>query len=83
VYTAEVAPTRPLLVTRDCRRQEGHSAQTLFDQGGEMIQPGPHLEQTVDTTDGELQTGPGGPAGRLLLVSQLLVSAHGALGTLA
>ena len=42
-----------------------------------------YLEQTVHTSDGELEAGAAGTRRGLLLVQELLVHAHGALGTLA
>lgn len=43
-----------------------------------------HLEQTVDTPDGKLQTSTGGPAdGLLLVINQLLLASDGSLGSLS
>lgn len=42
-----------------------------------------YLQQTVDTSDRKLQSCPGTPGDRLLLVTGLALVSHGAFGTLA
>jgi hypothetical protein len=113
VYTAAVAPTRPLAVTRACcggrgrkragvRRAQGAGglARARTACVGAVACPGarlqaasrcrrsaagpesmPHLEQTVNAPDRELQAGPGGP-GRGLLLGIALLVAYQALGAL-
>ena len=78
-YTADVAPTRPLAVTRLCKASElGIRAPSTTMAS----RPGSHLEQTVDTSHRELQAGLLRTRRGLTLVTLELV-AHGALGTLA
>lgn len=94
VYTAAVAPTRPLAVTRACNQRASTAVRSAETNRRKLLvslkaaagqsrgaSAHTHLEQTVDATHRELQACPCGPGCGLLLVALLVT--HGALGTLS